>query len=221
MAHLPDILDRIQETGGWNTYNFESKMEQAHVGNHGSPRMSSPEELDAIWRHSISSLLQPANSVIELMNDGLEHAGLQLELIPRPEKKKFFSFLLGFTKLQKTDIEADQPIIKPGHPKFSVLLEEKLEEFVNRRAEALTAWANSKGLPSARLDQFQQDGDFCKDGQPTSVHVYRDHQQLYLILYIQHMVSNTRTIRWYYVDELNFKLDTQHRFSCTEPGKII
>jgi hypothetical protein len=193
MAHLPDILNRIQESGGWIPCDFESRMENLDAKNKDSSKESSQEEYGLIWQHSVGALLDSANSIIELMSDGLEHAGLQLEIIPRPGQKKFFDFIPGCTRIKKTDPETEGQIIGPGHPQFSKTLEGKLGEFTKRRVEALTSWANSEGLTSAQLEKLNSRGKLDEDEQPAGIHVQRDRQQLYLILYIQHMVSKKRT----------------------------
>jgi hypothetical protein len=196
MAHLPDILNRIQENGGWMPCDFESRMETGDTRTEGHSRVNSPEEYDVIWRHSVGVLLDSVSGIIEIMNDGLEHAGLLLEIIPRPGKKNFLGFMPGVTRDETTDLEAKGQTIKPGHPQFSRILEEKLREFTKRRVEALTSWAKSEGLTSAQLERLNSQGEFDEEDQPAGVHVHRDRQQLYLILYVQHMVSNMHMMRY-------------------------
>ena len=171
MAHLPDILSRIQGGGGWLPFDFEFKMENcAHIKDY----RQSPEDYDSIWRHSIGTLLDSANGTISLMNDGLKHAGLQLEIMQSSRKTRFFGFIQSAHSIDETDIEASGNEIKPGHPQFSKILEKKLGDFIERRAEALTAWANSEGLTSPQLEGSTACGE---SEQLPSVHVHRDRQQ--------------------------------------------
>lgn len=116
--------------------------------------------------------------MIETMNDGLQHAGLQLEIIPQPGKKSFFGFVAGPPENKSADVESNAQIIQPGHSGFSRHLEDKLGQFAQRRVEALNSWANSEGLTAAELSEM------------TDMSLHRDRQQLYLILYIQHVVSS-------------------------------
>lgn len=80
-------------------------------------------------------------------------------------------------------------MVEPGDPRFSRILEEKLEEYMERRAETLKIWANGDDVASQRA----HDLEFCEPGQKVNeaanVRVRRDRKHLYSILYLQHMVS--------------------------------
>jgi|SRR5690242_2712021 len=189
MAHLPDILSQIQGGGGWTPFDFEHSTEDGCSVASDPSRTVGSEEYDIIWRHSIGALLDSANSAIALTVDGLEHAGIQLELLHPGKERSFFGSILGNKAVEQVDIESDAQTIKPGDPRFSNTLEEKLKDLMHKRTEALTAWANSEGLMTAPLEDMNHKGDFEKIKQPADVHIHRDRQQLYLLLYIQHMVS--------------------------------
>lgn len=189
MAHLPDILRQIQEGGGWTPFDFEHSTEDDHSVASDPSRPAGSERYDIIWLHSLGALLDSANSAIALTVDGIEHAGLQLELLQPGKARSFFDSILGNKGVEQVDIESDAQTIKPGDPRFSNTLEEKLKNFMQKKTEALTAWANSEGLTTASLEDMNDKGDFEKIKQPANVHIHRDRQQLYLLLYIQHMVS--------------------------------
>lgn len=188
MVNLPDILRRIADCGGWNPSDFESKMEDSRVTMEG-PQGHGQDKYEVVWQNAIRALIEPATSIIEAMNDGLEHAGLQLEIIPRPGTKQCFNWIAGGKRSDQTDLEADGGTIEPGNAEFSKILEHKLAEFSKRRVEALTAWANSDGLSAAQFENLQAPDELDIDEGLVNGHMRRDHQQLYLILYIQHMVS--------------------------------
>lgn len=177
---VPDILAQIQESGGgWSSYDFESNNKEVKREDSDSkPLSNGAEDYDTIWRHAIGTLLNSANSMIETMNDGLQHVGIQLELVLPADKTNFFGFMPGMTEHKSVDVEIDAQSIRPGHPEFSSHLEEELRNFTQRRAEALNSWVNSEGLTAAQLSGM------------TDMPVYRNRQQLYLILCIQHMVSS-------------------------------
>lgn len=179
MAKLPDILKRIGDGGGWIPCDFESRSGDRTK----EPQGYSQEAYELVWQHSIGALIEPATSLIEAMNDGLEHAMLQLEIVPRPGSINFLSWMPGSKRTIERDVEGET--IKPGDPGFSRILENKLNEFSTGRVESLTAWAESKGLSAAQLEAMKNLGETDVDED----HVRRDRQQLYLILYIQHMVS--------------------------------
>lgn len=185
MAKLPDILKRIGDGGGWIPCDFESRTKYSNDRT-TEPQGYSQEAYELVWQHSIGALIEPATSLIEAMNDGLEHATLQLEIVPRPGSKNFLSWMPG-SKLRERDVEGET--IKPGDPGFSRLLEDKLTEFSTGRVESLKAWAESKGLSAAQLETMRNLGETDVDEDPVDGHVRRDRQQVYLILYTQHMVS--------------------------------
>jgi len=189
MANLPDILGRITEDGGWVRHEVVPNSDDKDQ-NSESKRSYGQEEYEIIWQNSITALVDSATVTVEAIKDGLEHAALQLEIIPRPGTRYYF-WLPGVKRTEKTDIEAEGEVIKPGSPQFSKLLKDKLVEFSTRRVEALTAWADCKGLSAAQVEKLQSMGDFDIDEDPVDGHVrfLKDRRQLYLILYVQYMVS--------------------------------
>ncbi|TVY43748.1 hypothetical protein LOCC1_G004666 [Lachnellula occidentalis] len=191
MAHLPDILGRIAEGGGWvrheHTPDSEDKDQKSEF-----KRSYGQEEYEIIWQNSIAALVESARITVESIKDGLEHAALQLEIIPKPGTRYYF-WLPGVKRTEKTDLEAEGEVIKPGNPQFSKLLGDKLVEFSTRRVEALTAWADCKGLSAAQIEKLQSIGDFDIDEEPVDGHArfLKDRRQLYLILYVQYMIYTT------------------------------
>lgn len=194
MANMPDILKRIGDCGGWIPCDFESRTKDG-VGETMAPQGHSQEAYEIVWQHSIDALVEPATSLIEAMNGGLEHAALQLEIISKPGTKNFLNWVPGAKKTKLIDRETEGGKIKPGDPKFSKLLEDKLAEFSTGRVESLTAWAESKGLSPTQLETMKNLGEFDVDEDPADGHVRRDRQQLYLILYTQHMVSKKHIVK--------------------------
>ena len=188
---MPAVLKRIEDGGGWIPCDFESGPED-HNEKVKAAQAYCQEEYELVWQQSIGALIEPATAIIQAMNDGLEHAALQLEIIPRPGTKNFLNWLPGAKRTEETDREAQGESIKPGNPEFSKLLEEKLNDFSTGRIEALTAWAESRGLSKEQVEKLQSLGEFDVDEDPDDGQVRRDRQQLYLLLYIQHMVSTNR-----------------------------
>ncbi|KAK6394230.1 hypothetical protein LTR65_002076 [Meristemomyces frigidus] len=95
---------------------------------------------------TVGALIEPATTLIEAVNDGLEHAGLQLEIIPRPGTKNFLRWMPGAQRNDKTDADAKGEVIAPGDSRFSQLLEDKLNEFSVSRSVSLAAWVGGEGL---------------------------------------------------------------------------
>jgi len=140
------------------------------------------DDSEAVWRRSIDALIEPVNSMVEAIRNGIEHTIIQLELVTKPPKAD---------DKAKVDTEAEGGKVRPSDANFSKHLEEMLNEFSAGRIEALNAWANSKGLSPDQMEELQScaSRDFGQD--PDSARVPIDRQQLFLILYIQHMVRTT------------------------------
>jgi hypothetical protein len=112
------------------------------------------------------------------MDEGLEHAGLLLELIPKPKKKK------------SADIEEKGADPKPGDPEFFNFLNKKIEDFYGKRGEGLKAWAKQKGLSQEQFDTVRSPLE-GQEYTPTEAQHRRDQQQLYLILYLENLLYST------------------------------
>jgi hypothetical protein len=113
------------------------------------------------------------------VDEALEHISVTLELTPAPKKAK------------KCDVEANAGDIKPGHPEFSKHLKEKMSAFYRSRGVAIKTWAKEKGISQ---DEF--DGELPTDPSTwTKLQEKhrRDQQQLYLILFLEHLLFSAGT----------------------------
>lgn len=117
--------------------------------------------------------------MVEAIRNGIEHTTIQLELVSKPPKAD---------DKAKIDTEAEGGTVRPSDANFSKHLEEMLNEFSAGRIEALNAWANSKGLSPEEMEDLQSYASRESGLDPQSARVPIDRQQLFLILYIQHMV---------------------------------
>ena len=113
------------------------------------------------------------------MDEGLEHVGLVLELLPKPKPKK-----------TEEDIEAKGVNPRPGDVDFAKHLERKVLQFYSHRGETLRVWAKQKGLSEHQFDSanITGEGDNFTPGEKQH---RRDQQQLYLILYLEHLLYST------------------------------
>jgi hypothetical protein len=154
MSHLPDLLQQANE--------------------------DVTEASKARWQESTGALIEPADALVIAINDGLEHAGLQLGIIHtrlgpdlRPGSK---------------DTESRGDMIQPGDPKFSSYLKDKLDEFSLGRLQSLSAWTSGgvvTGKDAIGLSQLNGDSPNADVNTP------KDHRQLNLILYTHQMVITT------------------------------
>ena len=192
IANLPDILQRIADCGGWTPDDFESRIEASH-DTKKAPQ-DHQDQYETVWKNSIDALIEPVTSLIEAMNENLEYAGLQLEIIPKKESKSRLYWISWFQSAVQTDPEAKGGATEPGKLESTSILEYRLTEFLTR-LEALTSWADSKGLSATQLHNLQSFGEVDVDKDTGNSYMRRDSQQLYLILYIRHMVSEMHTTR--------------------------
>jgi hypothetical protein len=96
-------------------------------------------------------------------------------LLPRPKTKK----------VEDVEEKASDP--RPGNTGFAAYLEQKMSEFYRKRGATLEAWARQKGLSATQSDPSAappDSGDYASEGSQN----YRDQQQLYLILYLEHLL---------------------------------
>ena len=112
------------------------------------------------------------------MDEGLEHVSLILDIVPKPKKKK------------GDDEESKSPETKPGDPEFAKYLARKISDFYNERGATLKAWAREKGLSEDQFDAAKVPP--TGEGYTRSEAQHRrDQQQLYLILYLEHLLYST------------------------------
>lgn len=108
------------------------------------------------------------------MDEGIEHAGLLLELIPKPKQKE-----------EDIEEKADGP--KPGDADFANYLDKKMVDFYSKRGETLKSWARQKGITQDEFNSSRTPA-LGEDWTPDEAKHRRDQSQLYLILYLEHLL---------------------------------
>jgi hypothetical protein len=152
LSHIPDLLQQANEN-------------VTDIGN-------------AYWQEAIGALIEPAHSLVAAINEGLEHAGLQLGVIHTPLGHDF--------RPGSKDTEFRGDATQPGDPKFAAYLEGKMNEFAQGRLQSLSAWTSNNGNAGKVGKNFPQfTGDTLNDDLDTP----KDHRQLNLVLYTHQMVS--------------------------------
>lgn len=166
MSHIPDLLRQVEESIRHAHTDPDKGGDRANITHTGPARTKISGDEETLWRGATEALIEPAHSLITAVNDGLEHAGLQLGIIHR-------RFEHGGEPGDK-DAESRGDMRQPGDQAFSAYLEEKLDEFSRGRLQSLTAWT--------------ADNEFSEDEEASS-ETSKKHRQLNLILYIHQMVS--------------------------------
>lgn len=160
MAHLPDLVQQVKD--------------------------NAISEENARWQESTGALIEPAQALVIAINEGLEHAGLQLGVLHTRTRRA--------SRPGCKDTESRGDMVQPGDSKFSAHLEGKLNEFSRDRLQSLSAWTSDNGLP-----EKEETG---KHGINT-IDTPKDHRQLNLILYTHQMVSQPLPAWWAYTDNHN------------------
>lgn len=167
MSHLPDLLRQADE----HDLHTSPDPRQHGDGIERDETVESPEKNagsgDSLWREATEALIEPAHALVRAVNEGLEHAGLQLGIIKRR--------LAPGSDSGSKDAEAQGDIVQPGDPKFSTYLEGKLNEFSRERLQSLSQWTSDKRVSP----------DYDIDTPKTT----QDSRRLNLILYTHQMVS--------------------------------
>ncbi|KAE9372370.1 hypothetical protein N431DRAFT_339051 [Stipitochalara longipes BDJ] len=172
MSTITDIFERIAERRGWVKVP-NSKFDRAESWEACGKEAKEKEK--KTWNEVMKTLHEPFEVVTAAMDEGIQHAGLLLELIPKPKK----------TKEADVEEKADSP--KPGDKEFAKYLDKKIVDFYSRRGETLKAWARQKGITQSEFDSTKAPPR-GEDWTPDAAQHRRDQQQLYLILYLEHLL---------------------------------
>ena len=110
MSTITDIFERVAERRGWVKSKRKS-FDRAEAWEHADGE--SKLEAKKVWNEVMKALHEPFAIAAAAMDEGLEHAGLVLEILPRPKKKK------------GEDEEAKRTDPRPGDGDFGKYLERK------------------------------------------------------------------------------------------------
>lgn len=186
MSTITDIFERIAERRGWIESTDKTLFDNEEAWEH-DPDVQQKLKEKKLWNDIMKQLHEPFTTVSQHMDEGLEHAGLVLELLSPPKAKKGKSD--GKSAQEDADVEAKGDEIKPGDDGFGDFLEKQLKEFYNKRGQVLQTWARERNLTQQEFDETTSPAN---DGSPildTQIKHEKDQQQLYLILYMEYLVS--------------------------------
>ncbi|KAL4865495.1 hypothetical protein BDV12DRAFT_211063 [Aspergillus spectabilis] len=172
LSFVVDIFERLSEYNRWN-----DPIDPTSVIS-GDLRDRAVHE----WNEIMSAVHDPFVSMIQTIDEGLQHVALTLKLTPAPTKTK-----------SSSDAEASASRA-PGDKGFSAHMEKKLLDFKVAKRLALRAWSEEKGI-TLPPDFFEHPAtahlemeDLPTDG---SVNRDRARRQLYLFLYMEQLLAST------------------------------
>lgn len=173
MSTISDIFERLAERHGW-VKTHRNSSDRAEPWEHLDEKAKLEEK--KVWNEVMKALHEPFAVAAAAMDEGMEHAGLILEILPKPKKKK------------GGDVEAEGADPRPGDSRFAKYLEQMMLDFYSKRGETLNAWAREKGLSEDQFDAANSVPPDSDNFTPDEAQHRRDQQQLYLILYMEHLV---------------------------------
>ncbi|ELR07383.1 hypothetical protein VC83_06608 [Pseudogymnoascus destructans] len=176
MSTITDIFERTAERRGW-VEPPENSFNRAESWEHLDEAAISEEK--KVWNEVMKALHEPFAIATAAMDGGIEHASLVLEILPKPKKKK------------EADVEENGTDPRPGDLEFASFLNQKVVDFHDKRGETLKAWAREKGLSKDQFDNAQSAPSNSDNFTPDEAQHRRDQQQLYLMLYMEHLLYFT------------------------------
>lgn len=180
MTGIGTIMDIFQRVGRERGWDGEGPGEVGGFFQRFQP--IGKEESQRIWNDIMKQLHEPFEILSEAVTQGIDHAGILLQLFPQPKAQKKAAAQQGGTD---ADVEASGGELRPGQVGFSSVINAKVEAFNSRKGEILRLWAKEKGLCA--------DGNFENWAQESSKLFEKrrnDQAQLYVILYLEKLVSS-------------------------------
>lgn len=177
LSSIVDIFERLSE------YNrFNDPLEDAPEDIHSDPvRQRVVHE----WNDMMTAVHDPFASMLEIIDEGLEHVSYSLKLT-KPPKDAASQEAKDTGPNATNDVEASPAKASPGQPGFAKYLEKKQQEFRSAKLLAVRAWCDEKGikLPSNFFEHPESfDIQDEMTGRLSSNHE-RNQRQLYLLLYV-------------------------------------
>ncbi|KAI8952788.1 hypothetical protein F4801DRAFT_599250 [Xylaria longipes] len=162
-----DIFQRLAEKRGWVTTS-ETPLEV----------LAEKNEDKRVWNEVMKQLHEPFEKLSAAIDEGLQHAGMLLEILPRPKAPNKSG--------GGGDIESKGDLIQPGDQGFAEVLKGRIQSFRDGRGTILRAWTKEKGLIT---DDMSLDEINSIPFSPTDARHRRDQEQLFVLLYIETLME--------------------------------
>jgi hypothetical protein len=162
ISSIMDIFQRVAERRGWNVDAEEA------------PEIVAQKDKEKrVWNEVMKRMHMPFEILSEAVDQGLEHAALRLEILPKPkaEKKK--------KDPKDADVEAKGDSIRPGDDGFSAVIQQKLDQFDATKGETLRAWVKERA--------FVRGEDGSSPAEQAEARE-RDQSQLYCLIYMERLM---------------------------------
>lgn len=177
LSSIVDVFERLSEYNKWN-----EPLDDIPEDIHSDPIR---QRIVHEWNDIMISVHDPFASMLEVIDEGLQHVSYVLR-ITKPPKKAAGQTAKDSEPNATDDVEASPAKAFPGEPGFAQYMEQKQKEFRSAKLLAVRAWCEEKGikLPSdffEHPESFDIQDDFT-GGWSSSRE--RNQRQLYLLLYV-------------------------------------
>jgi hypothetical protein len=168
---LTQILKQIATTFGWTKERVANLSEEENMDR---------EKSIADWNLNMQLVHEPMDTVMQAMDEAVEHIMLTLGLKAPPKPNK--------TAVKSEDIEGGPESTAPGQPGFAAYLENKVTEFYQGKHLTLIEWGKVRGIEFPP-DFFDHPSDITLPisnelSSEGKVRRQRNQRQLYLLLYV-------------------------------------
>lgn len=182
LGSMSDIFDRIAEERGW-----DRSVNYADVPIEDAGKVPEGEKMriEAVneWHELMKLLREPFDTITEVIDSGLQHVALTLQLVPEAKKK---------TKVDDAEANVSSDP-KPGDQAFTTFFERRSREFLESKKATLRGWAHVHGIDLPR-DYFDnpdqpdfQTPAWMQEGVLSDTHT-KLRRQLILCLYIEYLL---------------------------------
>ncbi len=187
MSSAADIFQRIAEKWGW-------AEPASTLSNEKSAEKESSDRAKSHWNEIMKTLHEPLEAMTGVMNDGLQHTLLTLELVKAPKSKERKE--AANSNGSQRDVEAEAGVVKPGDRGYAAHIAKRVDEFYDQRESVLNVFCRQNGIkmetnPFENLPQttpaLPLDSQSLSDDPETQK---RNKRQLYLILYVSNTIHS-------------------------------
>lgn len=179
LSFVVDIFQRLSDYNRWNE----------PLDLPGAPPDEVRERVVREWNDIMRAVYDPFASMIESIDEGLQHVSYVFRLTKPPKKQTAAASAERTPTDEDRDVEASAANCSPGEKGFAARFERKLGEFKAAKQIALRTWSAGKGItlppdfferPSS-LDANIEDIPLDSGGMSRD----RSRRQLYMFLYVR------------------------------------
>ncbi|KAI9928419.1 hypothetical protein MW887_002463 [Aspergillus wentii] len=189
LSFIVDIFQRLSEYNKWN--------EPIDPLGNEAPPDTIRERVVREWNDIMRAVHDPFASMIETIDEGLQHISYTLKLTKPPKKSSSSARNDNSTAegAPSDDVESSAGSTAPGEKGFTAHFKQRLGEFRMAKRIALQTWAEEKGfnLPPDFFDRPStfNESIFDTPEDKAGIGRNRSRRQLYLFLYMEQLLYST------------------------------